>query len=298
MKDGWDLNCHVNLMRVASDLKEIEPEYYKEIQKISHKLLDKYTRDPRISKAQKRVLDQLIGNWVIDIESGDVIAKGHLTIGGWSTNRSHLDIIRTIKFKSFESLNLYNVFDKMEPWIPREVKRFNCSRNNIRSLKNGPSIVRMYDCSKNRITSLKYMGVHEAHTLDCSENQIKSLIGMPKKVSILRCHKNKLRSLDGCGEVERELNVSSNLLVSLKGCPINLSLRDINFKNNPVTEGTLKMVYREMRKNGGDYESALNKVWKSIPLKDQYLMYSDNPGLNERERKGYELVNRVQNFMI
>ena len=156
----------------------------------------------------------------------------------------------------------------------------------------------MYDCSKNRITSLKYMGVHEAHTLDCSENKIKSLIGMPKKVSILRCHKNKLRSLEGCGEVERELNVSSNLLVSLKGCPINLSLRDINFKNNPVTEGTLKMVYREMRKNGGDYESALNKVWKSIPLKDQYLMYKDNPGLGERERKGYELANRVQNFMI
>ena len=298
MKDGWDLNGHRNLMRAASDLKEIEPEYYREIQKISHKLLDKYTRDPRISKTQRRVLDQVVGNWVVDTESGEVITKGYLSIGGWAFDHSHLDVIRTIKFKRLESLTLYRSTGKLESWIPQEVKNFNCSGNNLRSLKNGPSIVRIYDCSRNNITSLKSMGVSELHSLDCSENKIKSLIGMPKEVNFLRCHKNKLRSLEGCGYVKKELNVSSNLLVSLKGCPINLSLRDINFKNNPVTEGTLKMVYREMRKNGGNYESALNKVWKSIPLKDQYLMYNDNPGLSERERKGYELVNRVQNFMI
>ena len=168
MKEGWDLNGHRNLMRAASDLKEIEPEYYKEIQKISHKLLDKYTRDPRISKTQKRVLDRVVGDWTVDIESGEVITKGYLSIGGWGFDPSHLDVIRTIKFKRLESLTLYRTPGKLEPWIPQEVKNFNCSNNQIRSLKNGPSIARIYDCSRNNITSLKSLGVSELHSLDCS----------------------------------------------------------------------------------------------------------------------------------
>lgn len=186
----------------------------------------------------------------------------------------------------------------MEPWIPENVRRFDCSGNNIRSLKNGPKFVDYYDCSKNQITSLKSMEIEELREFDCSSNKLKSLHGMPKKVGFLRCQKNKLTSLEGCGEVSRELDLRWNQIVSLKGCPVNLSLRNINFKNNPVSEPTLKMVYREMRKNGGNYESALDKVWKSIPLEDKCLMYKGNPSLTEREAKGYELSSRINNFMI
>ena len=115
---------------------------------------------------------------------------------------------------------------------------------------------------------------------------------MPPEVEHLDCSNNLLTSFEGCTNVKRTLKCANNKLVSMRGAPCNLSLRDLNLKGNPVSEKTLKTVYKTMKDCKGDYDTALTKIWHRIPQSDQILMYRDNPNLTEKEIRAYEALSK------
>ena len=72
---------------------------------------------------------------------------------------------------------------------------FNCSHNNLTSLKGSPKITKcLFDCSHNKLTSLKDGPEKVGGYFDCSHNNLTSLTGAPKKVSgYFYCNKNKAK---------------------------------------------------------------------------------------------------------
>ncbi len=69
---------------------------------------------------------------------------------------------------------------------------FDCSNNDLTSLKGAPKKVKNFNCSWNpRLTSLEY-GPIEAEKYYCLWCNIKSLKGAPEKVQTFKCFKNPI----------------------------------------------------------------------------------------------------------
>jgi hypothetical protein len=99
---------------------------------------------------------------------------------------------------------------------------FNCSNNNLKSLKGAPKSVRgSFDCSNNNITSLEGAPKWSVGGgFDCYNNRLTSLKGSPKSVGgSFKCNYNNLTSLEGSPEnIEGDFQYNlSNTLNSLKG---------------------------------------------------------------------------------
>jgi len=99
---------------------------------------------------------------------------------------------------------------------------FDCSYNNLTSLKGAPQKVDGYfDCSYNNLTSLEGAPQKVDDYFDCSYNNLTSLEGAPQKVDgYFDCNHNNLTSLKGAPQkVDESFDCSYNNLTSLKGAP-------------------------------------------------------------------------------
>ena len=108
---------------------------------------------------------------------------------------------------------------------------------------------------------------------NCSHNQLTSLEGAPRKVGEgFYCGYNQLTTLEGAPrEVRLVFLCYKNQLTTLEGAPQKVG-GDFNCHSNPVSEGTLKSIFRLMKK-GKSYLKAVESLWSEIPVEDQTLLY-------------------------
>ena len=97
---------------------------------------------------------------------------------------------------------------------------FNCSVNNLTSLKGCPEVVKgSFNCSNNKLTNLEYLPKQIRDSIHLNNNSLTSLNGSPERVTgSFNCSNNKLTSLEGSPVfVSKTFDCSDNKLTSLKG---------------------------------------------------------------------------------
>lgn len=118
---------------------------------------------------------------------------------------------------------------------PKIVTRdFNCSKNNLTSLFEGPIEVGDLDCSHNQLKSLSYAPKEVKGNFDCSYNLIESIKGMPRTIKgNFNCSNNKIPSLKGGPKnVDLNFDCSDNLIETLTGGPICVGQNYSCIRNN------------------------------------------------------------------
>lgn len=313
-KPSWNAELHKKVIGAIEGLNETDSEEFRAIFDASHRLLKKYNDPPHLSEDVKTILNGFSSSWNFDYSTESVNIDGTLASADlglesrsrWYREESKKDkklrlaIFKTMKDVKFGNCRYFSIrhsgLKQLWPALPRKVSyHFDCSHNELTSLKNGPDWVSEYDCSNNKLTSLKYISKYIDGDLKCSYNEITSLEPLKNlSLATLNCADNKLRDLVGCPEIRRRLVVSHNKLVSMKGAPINLTLRDIDLEGNVVSSKSLKLAFNAMKAADGDYSKGLLKIWKKIPLEDQIHMYNDLPTVTEDDVRKYEAF---RNFM-
>ena len=76
---------------------------------------------------------------------------------------------------------------------------FNCSLNELTSLKYVPKQVKGFNCSDNKLTSLKY-APKECEYFYCWDNKLTSLKYAPEKCNVFDCDNNNLNTLEDAPE--------------------------------------------------------------------------------------------------
>jgi hypothetical protein len=106
--------------------------------------------------------------------------------------------------------------------------------NSIKKLKNLPQKVKDFNCSSNQLKSLKGSPEIVKGGFNCSENQLENLVGGPKiVVEHFNCTRNKLNTLLGAPEkVKKDFNCSFNQLTNLEHLPNNI--QDLLCKYNQI----------------------------------------------------------------
>ena len=118
---------------------------------------------------------------------------------------------------------------------PKVVTRdFNCSKNNLHSLFEGPTAVGDFDCSYNQLKNLSYAPKEIKGNFDCSHNEIVSINGMPRTIrGFFNCSYNKIVSLKGGPKnVEAIFDCSNNSIERLINGPVSVGQDYICSKNN------------------------------------------------------------------
>ncbi len=114
---------------------------------------------------------------------------------------------------------------------------FNCSNNNLQSLKGAPQNVGDYfDCRENQLTSLIGAPQCVDGNFYCGENQLTSLEGAPQSVcGDFYCGYNNLKSLKGAPQsVGGYFDCRENQLTSLIGAPQSVG-GDFDCRENQLT---------------------------------------------------------------
>ena len=94
---------------------------------------------------------------------------------------------------------------------------FSCSNNNLISLKHCPNEIGVkFDCSNNNLISLKHCPISAGIKFDCSNNNLTSLEHYPKSVAmVFNCSNNNLISIENClTKVSWSFDCSNNMIVS------------------------------------------------------------------------------------
>jgi hypothetical protein len=173
---------------------------------------------------------------------------------------------------------------KKIPLIFGEVTgNFNCGSNFLTSLEGCPDIVgHSFYCYNNGLTTLEGSPKIVGGSFYCSDNKLISLKGGPIKVSgRFSCKRNKLTSLEGAPkEVEGYFDCSDNELISLEGAPTKTggNKKSERFSRNPVSEGTLSMLFDIMETDKITYNEAVKLLITEIPAEDLGVM--DLPGID------------------
>ena len=307
-KEGyWCLSYHKSLLRSIEPISVTNRKEYEEIISSAEKLLEEYRNCDFLSKDQTKFLDTISDYWYIDKK------KKTVNFGGDSVSfsrrdprylepreRRYCDELKWIKDIKIGQISgtlyvSYNGLEKLESWIPKKVSSFSCTTNKLESLQNGPDEVEgFYDCSKNELIDLD--GIASSFKiLYCNNNKIKDMSAIPTSVEVIEGKKNLMESFETLPKLDniKKIDLSYNRLTSMKGAPLGINLRDLNLKNNPVSEKTLKQIYSEMRKKPKkEYEDILNDLWKSFSQYEHLLMYKHNTRLSDKAFRGYDALAR------
>lgn len=142
-------------------------------------------------------------------------------------------------------------------------KSFFCSNNNLTSLEYSPNFIgQSFYCCYNLLTSL--VGCPKNINIDfyCSNNQLISLEGCPDFVGeSFNVSKNKITKIDffpklkGDGVLGGDVDLSSNLIEDLKGLPADINLHDLNISRNKLI--SLEGCPQEL---SGEFNCSFNKL--------------------------------------
>ena len=283
-----------------------------------------FENQQELSQEQRDWLDKCTrGSWVVNPKTGLVDVNGNFFCG-----EQDLDSFKGVRFgtvsghfycrnSSLTSLEgaprsvgvhfdcSYNSLTSLEG-APRSVGgSFDCSNNRLTSLEGAPQSVGGYfSCSNNRLTSLEGVPQRVVGTFDCSHNSLTTLEGAPQWVGgYFDCRYNSLTSLKGGPKrVGSGFNCEDNPLASLEGAPqwVGGDKRGANlhFKNNILSERSVKTVLREMFSKRITLEQAVTNKWSYIPKEDRPYLAKHHLGLSPDERKGYEALLRLKSRVI
>lgn len=119
---------------------------------------------------------------------------------------------------------------------PRITLSFNCSNNQLKSLKYGPTEVNGYFCcSKNHLSSLEYSPEFVGTSYDCSNNEINSLpFGMQDDINgYFDCSYNHLSSLENLpSKISGALHITNNKINSFEH--VKIVGEDLVADHNPI----------------------------------------------------------------
>jgi hypothetical protein len=154
-----------------------------------------------------------------------------------------------------------------------------------------------FDCTNKGLTNLRGIRFGEVSGyFACSENSLTSLEGAPQiVVGGFSCAGNQLTTLEGAPEsVGRGFICDYNQLTSLEGAPKTV---DGNFycSDNPVSEKTLKAIFKLMRKGMG-YQQALEEYWPNMGEEDRVLVYKQMPNLPLEDARTYKALATYANI--
>ena len=152
---------------------------------------------------------------------------------------------------------------------------FNCDGQGLSDF-NGVrfGVVRgFFYCHDNQLTTLEGAPQDVVKGFYCRGNQLTTLEGAPRKVGWgFYCSYNQLTTLEGAPrEVGGDFYCSSNQLSSLEGAPQKVG-GDFSCGDNPVSEKTLRSIFRIME-TGKGYLESVEYLWSEIPVEDQILLY-------------------------
>jgi hypothetical protein len=161
-------------------------------------------------------------------------------------NNPDIDSWLKLNVKDYKKIHIVDIFWKQSNFngCPEVIGgNFDCSRNNLTSLKGCAKIVEgdlyYYDnkltslegcpeivegdfnCSYNYLKDLKYCFEKSNGSFICRDNNLTSLDGCPKVIDgSFSCTENKLKNLKGCPEIiEGDFYCYNNRLTSFEGCP-------------------------------------------------------------------------------
>jgi len=177
---------------------------------------------------------------------------------------------------------------------------FNCSDNSLTSLVGAPqSVDKFFNCSDNSLTSLEGAPQEVGARFDCSHNSLTSLEGAPQWVGgRFDCRYNSLTSLKGGPKrVGYDFECERNSLASLEGAPQWVG-GDLNFKDNILSERSIKTILREMFSKIIPLEQAVTNKWRYIPKEDKPYLAKHHPDLSQEKKAEYEALGRFKRRVI
>jgi len=185
-------------------------EVMKNIQKIADEIFQAPT--------QEELFERIIANFTKNLD-GTYSAEGHVKITPILLKNNKL----IISFKDVIGDFLYNGFGITSlEGVPKTVGGlFDCSDNELTSLKGCPKHVGSFDCSYNNLTSLRDGPQTVDGNYRCYHNYLlDNLEGAPKNALNFDCSNNELISLKGSPEIVRKhFRCWDNKLTSLEGAP-------------------------------------------------------------------------------
>ena len=147
-----------------------------------------------VAEIEKWLKDHAINNYLIS-EDFSITVQGNVSLN------QKLSVKKLpVKFKTVDGyFDISNNGLTSLEGCPKTVTRdFNCSRNNLTSLFEGPTDVGDFDCSFNQLKNLSYAPKEVKGNFDCSNNQIDSIKGMPRTIKgFFKCSYNKISTLKG-----------------------------------------------------------------------------------------------------
>ena len=226
------------------------------------------------------------GIWELNPQTGLVDVDGDFDC----TNKG-LTNLRGIRFGEVSGYFQcdYNQLTTLEG-APQSVGSFFCNDNQLISLEGAPQIVvGGFSCAGNQLTTLKG-SPQSVGGFYCAGNRLTTLEGAPQTIrGDFSCAGNQLTTLEGAPEsVGRGFTCDYNQLTSLEGAPKTV---DGNFycSDNPVSEKTLKAIFKLMRKGMG-YQQALEGYWPNMGEEDRVLMYKQMPNLPLEDARTYKAL--------
>jgi len=168
-------------------------------------------------------------------------------------------------------------------WVPRR------SLTDFRGVRFG-RVSGFFSCSDNSLTSLEGSPRSVGGGFSCADNRLTTLKGAPKTITRdFYCANNQLTSLEGAPQtVGGGFYCHGNQLTSLEGAPKTIT-RDFYCAGNPVSETTLKAIFKLMR-NGKTYQQALEEYWPNMGEEDRVLMYKEMPDLPQEDAGKYKAL--------
>jgi len=254
-------------------------------------------------------LDQCTsGSWELNSSTGLVDVRGDFNCSGRG-----LINLRGIRFGEVSGSFYcdYNQLTTLEGAPQKVGLSFQCSDNQLTSLKGAPQTVGgIFFCYANRLTSLEGAPQTVGGSFFCYANRLTSLEGAPQSVGGFFCNDNQLTTLKGAPETIRgDFSCAANQLTTLEGAPESVGCSftcdynqltslegapktvDGNFycSDNPVSETTLKAIFKLMR-NGMGYQQALEEYWPKMGDEDRVLVYKEMPNLPQEDARTYKAL--------
>ena len=236
-------------------------------------------------KKQIEFLDKFTkGKWTLNEKTGLVDIEGDFDCSRNKIERNYYGGVKALSdFKEVKfgvvTGNFYcvhNTIKSLKGSPQRVGGNFDCSYNKLTSLEGAPQeIGGDFFCLCNKITSLEGSPQRVKRIFGCSNNNLTSLVGGPQEVDDFDCGRNPLTSLVGAPQVvSGYFSCMNTKLTSLEGAPLEWKGNYSNFYRNPISEDTLDLVWKTMRKNKIDYRTALISLKGEIPAKDWKKMSS------------------------
>ena len=199
-------------------------------------------------------------------------------------------------------LKTYKMFESSVELTPEQVDWLNrCTRGTTWQMNPQTGEVDVdghFYCSGQSLRDFKGVRFGEVGgCFRCENNQLHSLEGAPREVrGGFYCEHNQLTSLEGAPrEVGGDFYCDNNQLSSLDGAPREVG-GGFSCRNNPVSQKTLKSIFRLMKKVRS-YPESIESLWSKIPVEDQTLLYRPEfEWVVGDERKKLDALRAYQGF--